>query len=165
MAAQTCRGCGNHCDAPNEDGDYCMECAFGNAGGLGPAKLAHTLARLRAAREWHDQQNPHLDGLDQHAAYHAGKAAGYDDAIELLSGDESIPLYSESIPLYSETRQARAAGGPYCECDSGPLIDVDHDAGCRRCGFPVRFTIAAPRHEGAGPPHSEEPCDRGAGGC
>lgn len=40
---------------------------------------------------------------------------------------------------------------PSCACDSGPLIDVEHDAGCRRCGFPVRWAVAAPRHEGAQP--------------
>ena len=32
----------------------------------------------------------------------------------------------------------------YCTCDS-PLIDVEHDAGCRRCGLPVDFTAPAPR--------------------
>lgn len=26
----------------------------------------------------------------------------------------------------------------YCECDA-PIIDVEHDAGCRRCGRPVDF--------------------------
>ena len=27
----------------------------------------------------------------------------------------------------------------YCECET-PLMDVEHDAGCRRCGRPVNFT-------------------------
>lgn len=35
----------------------------------------------------------------------------------------------------------------YCEC-SAPLIDVDHDAGCRRCGRPVDFTPRRPPHAG-----------------
>jgi len=26
----------------------------------------------------------------------------------------------------------------YCTCES-PIMDVEHDAGCRRCGFPVDF--------------------------
>jgi len=26
----------------------------------------------------------------------------------------------------------------YCECDA-PVMDVEHDAGCRRCGRPVNF--------------------------
>lgn len=30
----------------------------------------------------------------------------------------------------------------YCTCGS-PLIDVEHDAGCRRCGLPVNFTPPA----------------------
>ncbi|HZR80400.1 MAG TPA: hypothetical protein VFD92_04810 [Candidatus Binatia bacterium] len=30
----------------------------------------------------------------------------------------------------------------YCECET-PLIDVDHDAGCRRCGCPVLFGATA----------------------
>jgi hypothetical protein len=30
----------------------------------------------------------------------------------------------------------------YCACDE-PLIDVEHDAGCRRCGLPVDFVVAA----------------------
>lgn len=30
---------------------------------------------------------------------------------------------------------------PYCECEA-PVIDVDRDAGCRRCGLPVDFTPA-----------------------
>ena len=29
----------------------------------------------------------------------------------------------------------------YCECEQ-PVIDVEHDAGCRRCGRPVDFTPA-----------------------
>jgi hypothetical protein len=31
----------------------------------------------------------------------------------------------------------------YCQCQD-PLIDYEHDAGCRRCGQPVDFTPAAP---------------------
>jgi hypothetical protein len=26
----------------------------------------------------------------------------------------------------------------YCRCDP-PVIDVDHDAACRRCGLPVQY--------------------------
>lgn len=26
----------------------------------------------------------------------------------------------------------------YCACEE-PVIDLDHDAGCRRCGLPVNF--------------------------
>lgn len=35
-------------------------------------------------------------------------------------------------------------GAPSCACDSGPLIDVEHDAGCRRCGLPVNFAPTEP---------------------
>lgn len=28
----------------------------------------------------------------------------------------------------------------YCECET-PLIDIEHDAGCRRCGLPVYFAV------------------------
>jgi hypothetical protein len=28
---------------------------------------------------------------------------------------------------------------PYCECET-PVMDVEHDAGCRRCGRPVDFS-------------------------
>ena len=27
----------------------------------------------------------------------------------------------------------------YCTCET-PVMDVEHDAGCRRCGLPVDFT-------------------------
>lgn len=27
----------------------------------------------------------------------------------------------------------------YCQCET-PVMDIDHDAGCRRCGLPVDFT-------------------------
>jgi hypothetical protein len=27
----------------------------------------------------------------------------------------------------------------YCGCES-PIIDIDHDEGCRRCGLPVNFS-------------------------
>jgi hypothetical protein len=27
----------------------------------------------------------------------------------------------------------------YCDCET-PVMDIDHDAGCRRCGLPVDFT-------------------------
>lgn len=30
----------------------------------------------------------------------------------------------------------------YCKCES-PIMDVEHDAGCRRCGLPVDFTPRA----------------------
>ena len=33
----------------------------------------------------------------------------------------------------------RLMGVPYCRCDA-PVMDVEHDAGCRRCGLPVDFT-------------------------
>jgi hypothetical protein len=31
----------------------------------------------------------------------------------------------------------------YCECEF-PVIDVEHDAGCRRCGAPVDFSPSEP---------------------
>lgn len=31
----------------------------------------------------------------------------------------------------------------YCECET-PVVDVDHDAGCRRCGLPVNFSPPCP---------------------
>ena len=31
----------------------------------------------------------------------------------------------------------------YCGCDQ-PIMDAEHDAGCRRCGNPVDFTPAGP---------------------
>lgn len=31
----------------------------------------------------------------------------------------------------------------YCRCER-PLVDVDHDAGCRRCGLPVNFSPDGP---------------------
>lgn len=31
----------------------------------------------------------------------------------------------------------------YCECEQ-PVMDIDHDAGCRRCGRPVDFSPAPP---------------------
>jgi len=33
----------------------------------------------------------------------------------------------------------------YCECEA-PVMDVEHDAGCRRCGRPVDFAPAPPDH-------------------
>lgn len=41
----------------------------------------------------------------------------------------------------------------YCECES-PLIAIEHDAGCRRCGRPVNFTPDAPAIWHA-PPYDE----------
>ena len=34
----------------------------------------------------------------------------------------------------------------YCECAS-PIMDVEHDAGCRRCGRPVDFSPRRPESE------------------
>ena len=31
----------------------------------------------------------------------------------------------------------------YCTCET-PIMDIDHDAGCRRCGLPVDFTPRQP---------------------
>jgi len=31
----------------------------------------------------------------------------------------------------------------YCQCES-PIMDVEHDAGCRRCGLPVDFSPRPP---------------------
>ena len=31
----------------------------------------------------------------------------------------------------------------YCECQT-PIMDVEHDAGCRRCSRPVDFSPIAP---------------------
>lgn len=36
---------------------------------------------------------------------------------------------------------SRRAGPTLCSCES-PVIDVEHDAGCRRCGRPVNFSPA-----------------------
>lgn len=42
---------------------------------------------------------------------------------------------------------AERAAGPerpgYCECET-PIMDAEHDAGCRRCGRPVDFTPTKP---------------------
>ncbi len=34
-------------------------------------------------------------------------------------------------------------GTIYCLCEA-PAIEVEHDAGCRRCGLPVNFAPPAP---------------------
>lgn len=35
----------------------------------------------------------------------------------------------------------------YCQCET-PVMDVEHDAGCRRCGRPVDFTPKEPDETG-----------------
>ena len=56
-------------------------------------------------------------------------------------------MYGHAHALLASIPLARLGADPrkgqamilYCECEA-PVIDVEHDAGCRRCGRPVDFS-------------------------
>lgn len=50
---------------------------------------------------------------------------------------------SRPRPFPRELEELEARAG-YCSCES-PVMDPEHDAGCRRCGLPVDFSPARGR--------------------
>lgn len=70
-----------------------------------------------------------------------GELADVRDALLALSNRvEAVTRLSVVAAADRDT----PAGIVYCSCEA-PIMDVEHDAGCRRCGLPVDFS---PRPEG-----------------
>jgi hypothetical protein len=58
--------------------------------------------------------------------------------------DDELPAGYQDADLEMRELEDQANDpSSYCECDT-PVMDIEHDAGCRRCGRPVNFTPAKP---------------------
>jgi len=58
--------------------------------------------------------------------------------IELADGSE-VRRSRRNVMHVADPTETTAAAAGYCACEA-PAIDVEHDAGCRRCGRPVDFS-------------------------